>query len=373
MSLAAGLRERALELGFVAVGIGTSEPLTAARRALGERFGAGALDGLTCFTPDRIALATTPASLLPGALSAISLAFPVAAHGDTLAPGPLSGHVASYARGLDYHHIVNKKLEALVAYLRERVPGVACRAFVDATPLLERALAARAGVGWIGKNNCLLVPGYGSWVLLAEVLTTASIEADTIALEGRCGDCRRCLDACPTNALAAPHFQLAGQCLSFATTELKGPIPRDMRPLLGGRVLGCDECQLVCPRNRPETVADEPEVNGGLAEWLDLTSLLVLGEKEYRSRFSGTAAERPRRRGLLRNAAVALGNSGDTAAVPALAAALEHAEPLVRGHAAWGLGRLGGRKARAALAHAAALEPDEYVRDEIEAARAAML
>ncbi|MCL5109705.1 MAG: tRNA epoxyqueuosine(34) reductase QueG [Chloroflexi bacterium] len=412
MSLAQDLLCRAQELGFAAIGCGPATPLVDHEAILAERLASGALSAITYFRPERVPLAARPELLLLGARSVISLAWAYDGAQPLPPAGGSHGRVAAYARGLDYHRTIKAKLRSLTDYLREREPACRCRAFVDATPLLERALAQRAGLGWFGKNNCLIVPGRGSWILLAEVLTTAEVESCPPA-EGGCGDCRACLDACPTGALVAPYQHLAGRCLSFLTVELRGPIPEALRPSLGDRVLGCDACQAACPQNmqlgsrqnpvgaglragpvptwpcgagraghapplqsaaghltdlrRPSSGEVEGNADrepGGLPAWLELASLFDLAAAAFATRFGGTAGARPGRARLLRNAAVVLGNGGDRASVPILARALLDPEPLVRGHAAWALGRLGGRAARAALAAALRREGDDYVRGE---------
>ena len=395
MSRGDDIRRRALEIGFTAVGIGPASPLVEHERILTERLARGALAGLDYFRKERVPLATRPRLLVPEARAVISLAW---AYDGSQPPPPDSGahgRVAAYARGSDYHLIIKERLEALVGYLQERVPGVACRAFVDATPILERALAVRAGLGWFGKNNCLLTLGHGSWVLLAEVLTSAELEPDPPSI-GDCGDCRVCLEACPTGALAGPYSHRVATCLSYLTVECRGSIPAELRPLLGDQLLGCDTCQAACPRNAtktrfPATGSEgcargeagvgtltltlsqrerEQSPEHGLPAWLELAPLFSLDEAGFRARFAGTAAARAKRAGLLRNAAVVLGNSGDRDGVPALARALLDHEPLLRGHAAWALGRLGGRAARAALEEAANSEPTAQVATEITAALA---
>jgi epoxyqueuosine reductase len=222
-------------------------------------------------------------------------------------------------------------------------------------------------LGWFGKNNCLITPGHGSWVALAEVVTEAALTPEgSQPPHSQCGDCTACLRACPTGALIAPFAQRADRCLSFLTTELRGPIPRALRPLLGTRVLGCDSCQSICPKNADKTVAQPSADEGGLPPWLDLTAVLALDERAFAAKYGGTAAARAKRAGLLRNAAVALGNAGDSDAVTVLSRALSDHEPLVRGHAAWALGRLGGQLARRALGQALGSETEGWVREEID-------
>ncbi|MHB1415140.1 MAG: tRNA epoxyqueuosine(34) reductase QueG [Chloroflexota bacterium] len=368
MTITEDVKRRAHELGFVGVGVVPAEPLVDHGRILSSRIATGMLTGLPYFRPERVPLATDPRTLLPGARAVLSLALPYVGSSQTAPLGGLYGRVAGYARGCDYHLRAKEKLAALVAYIGQRVPGAACRSFIDATPLLERAFAARAGLGWFGKNNCLITPTHGSWVLLCEVLTEAPLDADE-PLAADCGDCRACLAACPTGALEAPYIHRTSRCLSYLTTELKGPLPRELRPLLGERVLGCDSCQMACPRNAAlaqHQSRGEPPM--GLGDWLELASLFALSEAQFRERFRDTAAARPRRRGLLRNAAVVLGNLGNRDAVPTLARALADPEPLVRGHAAWALGRLLGAVARRQLERARRQEVDPAVLADVEAA-----
>jgi epoxyqueuosine reductase len=235
---------------------------------------------------------------------------------------------------------------------------VSARIFVDSSPLAERAVAERAGLGWFGKNTMLLLPGVGSWAFLCEVILDLELEPDR-PLRKSCGACRRCLDVCPTGALVAPGILDNGRCISFLTIELKDRIPHELRPQVGNWVFGCDDCQEVCPVNRRPLGARL----GALRAYDDeaafprLLPLLTFDEASFRARYRGSAVLRAKRWGLQRNACVALGNLGDPAAVPALGAVLGDAEghPLVREHAAWALGRLerlGIRPARTALERA---------------------
>jgi len=292
--------------------------------------------------PDRVARRADPTLILPGARSVVCVAV-------NYNPGPppparpLHGRVSRYAWGQDYHGWMAERLEALAALIRAEVGGdVRTRAYVDSGPLLERALAVQAGLGFIGKNTCLVHPRLGSWLFLGEILLEAELPPTGPAMPPRCGTCTRCLDACPTGALVAPYRLDARRCLSYLTIELKGSIPPSLRPLLGDRIFGCDTCQEVCPWQRfarPTGVAafgvSVPERAAPL-----LTELLSLDEAGFRERFVGTAILRLGRGRLLRNVAVALGNAGDPGAVPALRAALSDPDPLVREHAAWALRRL---------------------------------
>lgn len=319
--------------------------------------------------------------VLPGVRSVIVVAALYAGH-DPPAEGFCDrsrGLVARYAWGEDYHDILISALEQIAASIRDTVDRpIATRVYVDTGPLLERDLAVRAGLGFIGRNTCLIHPRLGSWLLLGELLLDLDLgppgpifQAHPSYHSGTCGRCTRCLDACPTHAFPAPYLLDARRCISYLTIELKGPIPRHLRPLLGHRIFGCDVCQTVCPWNRVAqdhalphlAFRPQPDRIGP-----SLVELLALDEEGFRRRFRHSALWRARRRGLLRNVAVALGNSGDPAIVPALVRALDDAEPLVRGHAAWALGQIGSHEAQKALQSALAQEADQWVREEIQAA-----
>jgi epoxyqueuosine reductase len=259
-------------------------------------------------------------------------------------------------------------LRVLAEALHQRAGGEGrYRIFVDDGPLLEREAALRAGLGFIGKNTCLIAPGAGSYLLLGALLTDLPLLPDQTPIRD-CGNCRLCLDACPTGALDAPYQLDARRCISYLTIELRGPIASDLRPAVGARVFGCDICQEVCPYNHGRGPVPWPELGPRpeVGTDLDLVELLNLDDEAFRERFRGTSLRRTKRRGLLRNAAVALANAGDRNAVPALARALaQETEPLVRAHAAWALCRLGGPEAEAALAVAREHELDPVVRAEL--------
>jgi epoxyqueuosine reductase len=298
-----------------------------------------------------------PDRVLPGARSVVACA--LSYFQGPAAAGPAG--VARYAWGDDYHAVMGPRLQALADTVARLAPGSAALGYVDTGPLLERDLAARAGLGWIGKNTMLLHPREGSWLFLGEILLTADLVPDLPAPD-RCGSCTRCMDACPTDAFPAPYLLDANRCIGYLTVELKGPIPRAQRSALGDRVFGCDDCQDVCPWNRKAARAPHPP---GAAAGLSLAPLFDLDEAGFRERFRETALSRAKRRGILRNAAVVLGNRRDASAVPALVKGLRDPEPLVRAHAAWALGEIGNGEAASALARAARSESDPAVREEI--------
>lgn len=364
---AAEVKAEARRLGFELVGIAPAERFVEAERHLLEWVREGRHGEMGWITEERVRRSCRPEELLPGARSLIAVGA-VYARGAEGPPPPLHGRVARYARGRDYHDVIKRRLWELVGFLRTRAgPTVGARVFVDTGPLVDREAALRAGLGFLGKNTCLLTPA-GSYVLLGVILTDLALEPDRPVVKD-CGSCRRCLDACPTGALTEPYRLDARRCIAYLTIELRGPIPPALRGGLGDRVFGCDICQEVCPYNHGRKPLPWPELapSPSVGADLNLLELLTLDDEGFRRRFSGSPLKRAKRRGLLRNAAVVLGNRGDRAAVPALARALEDdPDPLVRAHAAWALRRLGGPEAAAALARARARETDPAVRAELE-------
>jgi len=276
----------------------------------------------------------------------------------------LRGRIAAYAAGVDYHDTIQTKLRTLVAYLQETVPGLWARPYVDTGPLFEREWAYRSGLGWFGKNTMLLHKGAGSWFFLAEILVSIELEGEGIP-QAHCGTCTRCLTDCPTGALEGGYILKAPLCISYLTIEHRGPIPHELRPKLGNWIFGCDICQEVCPWNEKFAARQED-----LVEELfpSLTELTALDEDGFRNRFGRSAIRRTKRRGLLRNVAVALGNSGNPEAIPSLQTVLLDPEPLVRSHAAWALGRFQEKEARTTLEQHLSCEEHEEVRNEIEMA-----
>jgi epoxyqueuosine reductase len=276
----------------------------------------------------------------------------------------LRGRIAAYALGVDYHERLPLLLDALTRRLHLHFPEARFHPYVDTGPVLEREWAMRAGLGWIGKHTLLLERAAGSYFFLAELFTDVALAALPLPAD-HCGGCTRCLAACPTGALDPGGYTMdPRRCIAYLTIEHRGPIPVTLRPHLDNWIFGCDLCQEACPWNR-----DAHDAAGADDLAPHLPALLALDADGFRARYGRTALTRAKRRGLLRNAAVALGNSGNPDAVPSLAAALGDPEPLVRGHAAWALGRLGGAAARGALERARERETDAGVAAEIVAAR----
>src|SRR5438128_11603940 len=374
MSLTDALKARARALGFCAVGVTGAEPFLEAGPGAPQRTAEGLLDGLGWWSSSRAHASANPRRAMPDARSVIALAFPRPRA--AAAPSPRAGEgrggglgrIAAYALGRDYHEVLLERMQPLLGMLRER--GYAAKTYVDHGWMLDRAAAARAGLGWLGKNTNLLVPGAGSYVLLAEIVTSAALQLDQ-PLKKTCGSCDACLRICPTGALVKPGVLDNRRCISFWTIEHRGVIPREIRPLIGEWIFGCDLCQEICPVNvRP----DAPDAGaltafGPMMEPRPrLEELLPLDEETFRARFRQSAVWRTRRSGLLRNVCIALGNVADRRSVPALSRALVDNEALIRGHAAWALGRLGGPAARQGLALALSRDADPWVRDECELA-----
>ncbi len=365
------IKDLALSLGFDRVGITDAEPFVRDEAAAIERTRSGLMDGLPWYTEDRVRRMNRPRLLLNGARSVVSMARSYDTGPPSVGPdqnendGP-KGRIAKYAWGRDYHSLIKSRLRRFVRELPEVVDRpVRTRYFVDDGPMNDRAAAERSGVGWFGKNTNILTPTHGSWVFLAQVVTDLNLRPDP-PLKKTCGECILCIPACPTDAIIAPYVIDNRKCISFLTIELRGPIPTDLRPLMGDWVFGCDICQDVCPVNRKAQSSRESDFKKRHDfDAPELIPLLSLDEEGFRERFNGSPIRRAKREGLQRNVCVALGNIGDTAAVPALAKTLREADAMVRLHAAWALGRIGGPEAVAALDHASAAETDPDVKHEI--------
>ena len=339
------VREKARELGFDAVGIAdATEPLAADH----ERYRAFLADGMHgemayLAEHDQVRRRLDTADILEGARSVVCLARRYQrSEAAEAADPPFAKGIARYARGHDYHNGLRKKLRQLARFLRTL--GGEARPLCDDVPVLERAWAARAGLGFVGKNGMLIVPGEGSFVLLGEVVTTLALTVDPPMSE-RCGSCRLCLDACPTQAFVRPFVLDARSCVAYLTIELRGPIAEDLRPGVGEHLFGCDDCQTVCPFNRSSRPRDEARTQPyrPLERWAD-TALIGLLAPEIREpvRFAALTEGSPLHRatpdGLARNAAIVLGNRRDQAALPALReAAAAHPSEVVREAAAWAI------------------------------------
>jgi epoxyqueuosine reductase len=310
------------------------------------------------------AAASDPSTLLPGARSVVCVAIPFA-HAPLPGRTPLTGRISNYAWADDYHAHVRALLERIAAALDAAAGAPVTRIACDTAPLAERAFAERAGLGWIGKHTNLIVPELGSFVFLGEIVTTLELQA-AAPLKKTCGSCTRCVTVCPTGALRGDYTIDAGRCISDLTQRTDA-IPRELRALVGDWIWGCDLCQLACPPTRLARANAAPAfAPRGASASPSLVQLLRLRSGEFKRRYRRTALGWRGAAVLRRNAAVALGNALDRSAVPALEAALvEDPHPLVRGHVAWALGRIGSPRALAALRRRGASEPDASVREEI--------
>ena len=372
MGLENKVKSLALSLGFDRVGITDAAPFDRDELAATQRVRDGLMDGLLWYTEERVHRMNRPELLLEDARSVISMAAnyntgPPPGESDN--PESPRGRVARYAWGRDYHNVIKGRLRRFARELPDVVGHpVRTRYFVDDGPMNDRAAAERSGVGWFGKNTNILTPTHGSWVFLAQLVTDLDLKPDS-PLKKTCGECIRCIPACPTDAIVAPYVIDNRKCISFLTIELRGPIPREMRPMMGDWVFGCDICQEVCPVNRKAFLSAEPDFDKRHDfDAPELIPLLDLDDEAFRKRFEGSPIRRAKRVGLQRNVCVALGNIGDPAAIPALATALKGGDALVRSHAAWALGQIGGDEARGALERALEAEGDAEVRREIEEA-----
>jgi epoxyqueuosine reductase len=334
---AATVKAAARRAGFHEVGVARAAPLDprALDRVLAEGWEAD-MAWLRTQRAERL----EPARLLPGARSVVALALSYRTAEDA-APAPgagaAAGRVARYARGRDYHAVMKKRLRALVADLAARDPAARWFPSADVAPTMEKVWAERAGLGWIGKNGCLITPRHGSWVLLATLLTDRALEPDAPHPE-RCGTCEACLPACPTGAIPEPGFVDARRCVSFWTIERRGPIPAEMAGRLGGWAFGCDDCQTACPWNADVPPSADPELlprEGQSA--LSIEALLTLTEAEYARRFHGTSLARARFDGLVRNGALLAGASGDRRWIPLLERLAASPHDGVRAAVAWAL------------------------------------
>jgi epoxyqueuosine reductase len=341
LALKQAIKEEARRLGFTLAGVTTPEP--PAHLSTFERWLEAGRHGEMGYLADERARVrrADPRAILPECKSILVLAAPYADPKSVQASsekGP-SGRVAAYAWGDDYHNVLPARLQELVRFIEEQVGyPVPNRYYTDTGPLLERDLAQRAGLGWIGKNTMLIHPQHGSYFLLAEILLGVELEPDPAFTSDHCGTCTRCIEACPTGCILPDRTIDARRCISYLTIELKDDIPEELRPLLGEWVFGCDVCQVVCPWNRfasPDGDASFSPRQGVPAP--NLVRELELTPEAFNRKFKNSPVRRARRRGYLRNAAVAAGNAKDEKAIPALEKAQQEAEALVSRHAAWAL------------------------------------
>jgi epoxyqueuosine reductase len=358
LALTTAVKEEAARLGFELVGVTTPDPpahLDIYRRWLAaDRHGA-----MGYLATDRArARRADPRTILPSCRSVLVVGMRHALPAEAAGP-----RIAAYAVGADYHQVILHRLEQLMDFLRPLVdPSFEYRLYTDTGPILERELAQRAGLGWIGKNTCLISPRHGSYFLLGEALLSQPLESDDPIRIDHCGSCTRCLEACPTDCILPDRTLDAGRCISYQTIENRGPIPIELRPAIGDWLFGCDICQQVCPWNvRFARSPLQPDLSSASE-----TSPDPAGYLEGRIPLKSSATGRARPEGMARNAAVVLGNRRSPAHLEQLQAAIRtHTAPIVRAHSAWALGEIGGEAAEGSLRLAAQTEPDADVRAEI--------
>ena len=366
------VKQLALEHGLSVSAVTSATRFPDVLAILKQRIAGGHLAGLDWFTPQRAGESCDPTTLMANPASILSVGIAYWGRDDGKPDdGVPRGRISRYARGIDYHQTLAHRMRTLHSAIEDLIGDkVDCRVLIDHARIVDRAAAARAGLGWYGKNACIIVPGHGSWVMLGEMLLDLELEPDS-PLAKDCGRCHICLDRCPTGAIVAPYTIHTPLCISFQTIEQRGAIPRALRPHLGDWVFGCDVCQDVCPYTGAAAVDPDPAFLPRDVEnaYPSLPRLLGMSLRTFRHQYRDTAVLRAKRIGLARNAAVALGNIGTEDDIATLVAAmLGHDAPLVRGHAAWAVGRISGRAARRALRRAWEWETDPEARFEIASA-----
>ena len=351
--LTSALKRCAAELGFALAGV--CPAVTPSGISHFHHWLAAGYAGQMSYLADRAAAYEHPRHVLDGARSIVMLAMPYPGVAAEMQSSAGAGRVSCYAEGRDYHDVVHRGLDALCNLVRTAYPQAKVRGVVDTAPLMEREFAELAGLGWIGKNTLLLSRALGSWFFLAALLTDVELEYDAPHGESHCGTCRACIDACPTGALVDEYVLDARRCISYLTIELRDLAEPELRPLLGDWLFGCDICQAVCPWNDHAAKREGAQV--AEARLVPLAELFALDDAQFRAHFRHTALWRARRRGVLRNAALALGNqAGQLAgedrdeALVALGRGLADGESLVRAASAWALSRFAAIEARQILA-----------------------
>ena len=273
------------------------------------------------------------------------------------------GDISLYALNEDYHEVLVQRHRKLEKKIKEEFGGCQTKTYIDTGPILEKPLAQSAGLGWVGKHTNLITEHIGSYYFISEILVDVPLKVSEPSLD-QCGTCRSCIDICPTKAIVAPYILDSRKCISYLTIELKGVIPLEFRKAMGNHIYGCDDCQIVCPWNSFAVKTDEESFRARDGSF-QLIELMRLNDEAFRKRFKKSPVKRTKRRGLLRNVAVALGNSGNLSAVGPLIDALSDHEPLIRAHVVWALGELLGKKALPILNKILTNEEEDIVKDEI--------
>jgi epoxyqueuosine reductase len=364
-TLSLRIREEARRLGFFKVGIAPACPLPHAEHY--RSWLAKGWHGEMRYMERQAAKRQDPGLLLANARSVLVLAMNYYT-GTADVDAPLRGRICRYARGDDYHAAVKNRVEQLLGFIRSQAPSAHGWCCVDTGPVMEKVWGAQTALGWMGKHTNLITRDQGSWFFIGVILLDVELEYDCREKD-YCGTCRRCIQACPTGAIAAPYALDARLCISYLTIELRGPVPRPLRPLIGNRIYGCDDCQEACPWNRFAVTAPEAEFHPREGNLLpELAPLARVSPEEFLHRFKGSPVRRATRDGFVRNAVIALGNSRRDETIPVLEAALQDASPLVRGHAAWALGQIATASACRILESARTKEATPAVLEEIRTA-----
>jgi epoxyqueuosine reductase len=357
------IKEKALELGFDELGVASPQDAKSANRF--QDWLELGYEGEMLYMRRNAEKRSNMEKVLPGIRSVLCLRsnyFPGRKNLDYL-KNKEEGDISIYALNEDYHDIILPKLKELESFIQEEFPECESKVYVDTGPVLEKPLAQKAGLGWVGKHTNLVTEGIGSWYFLAEILLNIELPTSEEASD-RCGTCQDCIDICPTRAIIAPYVLDSRKCISYLNIELKGVIPIEFRKAIGNRIYGCDDCQIVCPWNSFATVTYEIAYQE-TANTNRLIDLMQMDDEGFRIRFKGSPIKRIKRKRFLRNVAVALGNSENSEAAPVLEQALKDIEPLIRSHAVWALGEILGQGALPLLEEHLSQETDGWVLDEI--------
>jgi epoxyqueuosine reductase len=361
-TLTSRIREAARQLGFFKMGITAAKPLPDRERF--DWWLEQGMQGEMRYLGRQAAKRKDPGLVMSSTRSILSLAMNYYSE-DPPPDNVLKGRISRHAWGDDYHHLVESRLDELLRFIRRIEPSAEGLCYVDTGPVMEKVWGAHSALGWMGKHTNLITRDEGSWFFMGVILLNLELECDQKESDF-CGSCTRCMRVCPAGAIVAPYVLDARLCISYLTIELRGSIPRDLRPSIGNRIYGCDSCQEVCPWNRFAVRTDEESFHAQKENMiLELAPLASITADEFSRRFKKSPILRLRRDAFVRNVAVALGNSGSAEAVPALKIAIQDRSALVRVHAAWALGQIAANEARQALLDAKAVESDPAVLEEI--------
>ncbi len=365
------ISELAAQCDIPLTGVTSADPFDQLGDLLADRIRAGNLNGLDWFTEERARFSASPRNLHVSARSIISIGVPYRLAPVTRPDDEPRGRISRYAWGHDYHRTLKSRMKCFLALLEHELGReIEARLLVDTARIVDRAVAARSGLGWYGKNTMILVPGHGSWVMLGDMLVDIEIEPDQ-SLKPRCGRCTLCVDRCPTGAIKPGYVIDTPRCISFLTIELRDAIPHDLRPLMEDWVFGCDDCQEVCPYTKAATADDDSAFKPRSLDnaFPRLGWLLTISEDKFRETYRGTAVLRTKRSGMARNAAVALGNTGTGRDLELLERTVAtHDLPLVRGHAAWAMANIDRTASSSFLQQRLDAETDGSVRRELRTA-----